>query len=131
MIDYQISDFLQRKQQGDDQVLDALWKLLDKEPIVALNKMLETSDGCRWMADAWDVIAGLFEKDTPLDPFLRDLGVRLLGGLLHGPLVWEFDMLCEVHAAKDRRAAFSDYMARRPRRACARSTPSSPSATCG
>jgi hypothetical protein len=111
MIDYQISDFLKRKQEGDDQVLDALWKLLDKEPIVALDKMLETSDGCRWMADAWDVIARDLDAGKPLDDFLRDLGVRLLGGLLHGPLVWEFDMLCEVHAAKDRREAFARYMA--------------------
>jgi hypothetical protein len=111
MIDFQITDFLKRKQEGDDRVLQALWDLLDKEPIVALNKMLETSDGCRWMADAWDVIAERLEKDQPLDPFLNDLGVRLLGGFLHGPRVWEFDLLCELHAAKDRRAKFASYMA--------------------
>jgi hypothetical protein len=112
MVDYQIQDFLTRKQEGDDRVLQALWDLLDKEPIVALDKMLESSDGCRWMADAWDVIAGILDKSQPLDSFLRDLGVRLLGGLLHGPLVYEFDMLCELHAAKDRRSAFASYMAR-------------------
>jgi hypothetical protein len=113
MIDYQISDFLTRKQEGDDRVLQALWDLLDKEPIVALNKMLETSDGCRWMADAWDVIAKHLDEGKPLGEFLQELGIRLLGGALHGPLVWEFDLLCEVYAGKDRREAFAKCMANR------------------
>jgi hypothetical protein len=112
MIHYQIDSFLKAKKEGDDRALQAAWDLLDETPILALEHLLETSDGCRWMADAWDVIAGLLEQHRPLDPFLRDLGVRLLGGLLHGPLVWEFDLLCELHAAKDRRSCFASYMAR-------------------
>jgi hypothetical protein len=112
MISYQIDEFLKAKKEGDDRALQAAWDLLDKTPILSLEHLLETSDGCRWMADAWDVIAGLLDKGEPLDPFLRDLGVRMLGGLLHGPLVWEFDLLCELHAAKDRRTAFASYMAR-------------------
>jgi hypothetical protein len=113
MIDYQISDVLTRKQEGDDQVLQALWDLLDKAPIVALNKMLETSDGRRWMADGWDVIAGHLDEGKPLGPILQELGIRLLGGSLHGPLVWEFELLCEVYAATDRREAFAKWMANR------------------
>jgi hypothetical protein len=132
MIDFQISDFLSRKKEGDDRVLQALWDLLDKEPIVALNRMLETSDGCRWMADAWDVIAGKLEKDEPLDDFLNDLASACSAASCTG--LWSGSSTCSARSTRPRTAARrspTTWPTRTPRRASARSTPNCPSATSG
>jgi hypothetical protein len=110
MVAYQFEDFLKRRKESGDAALQKHWDLLDSEPILAVDAMLKSSEGCRWMKEAWEVIVKALDAGEPLGETLRDVGMKLLGGPHHGPRVWEFDMLAELYDSHNPSHTFEKYM---------------------